>query len=104
MATADYPLEHPRRRPREFSLSKALSEWVATVDHKRLGLMYMVTAIIFLLIAGSFAAVMRMQLAVPNNHVVAPDTFNRLFTMHGTTMVFLVGMPILAGMSTTLSP
>ena len=104
MATVDYPLEHPRRREGEFSLSTALHEWVATVDHKRLGLMYMVTAIIFLLISGSMAAVMRLQLAVPNNDIVGPATYNRLFTMHGTTMVFLVGMPIVAGMSNYLIP
>src|SRR5690349_17332038 len=104
MATVDYPLEHPRRREAEFSLSTALYEWVATVDHKRLGLMYMVTAIIFLLISGSMAAVMRLQLAIPNNDIVGPATYNRLFTMHGTTMVFLVGMPIVAGMSNYLIP
>jgi cytochrome c oxidase subunit 1 len=50
------------------------------------------------------ASMMRIQLAVPNNHFLPPDTFNRLFTMHGTTMVFLVGMPIVAGMSNYLIP
>lgn len=104
MATADYPLEHPRRKPREFSLSEALYEWVATVDHKKLGLMYIIAALIFLVISGIFAVVMRLQLAVPENHLVPPDTYNRLFTMHGTTMVFLVGMPLLAGMSNYLIP
>jgi cytochrome c oxidase subunit 1 len=104
MATIDYPLEHPRKTQGEFSLSTALYEWVATVDHKRLGLMYMITAIIFLLISGVMAAVMRLQLAVPNNDIVGPQTYNRLFTMHGTTMVFLVGMPVVAGMSNYLVP
>ena len=66
--------------------------------------MYIVTALIFLVIAGFMASVMRMQLAFPNNHVVGPETFNRLFTMHGTTMVFLVGMPIVAGFSNYLVP
>src|SRR5689334_438547 len=104
MATLDYPLEHPKRRPGEFSLSEALATWVGTVDHKRLGLMYMISAIFFLLVAGIMASVIRTQLAVPNNHFVPPDTYNRLFTMHGTTMVFLVGMPIVAGMSNYLIP
>lgn len=104
MATVDYPLEHPKRRAYEFSLSDALYEWVATVDHKKLGLMYIIASIFFLLVAGSFGAVMRMQLAVPNNHLIPPDTFNRLFTMHGTTMVFLVGMPLVAGLSNYLVP
>jgi cytochrome c oxidase subunit 1 len=103
MATVDYPLEKSRRQ-REFSLSEALYSWVATVDHKRLGLMYMTSAIIFFLIAGVMAMVIRAQLIVPENHVVGPQTFNRLFTMHGTTMVFLVGMPIIAGMSNYLIP
>jgi cytochrome c oxidase subunit 1 len=104
MATADYPLEQPRRKPREFSLSEALYEWVATVDHKKLGLMYMVAALLFMVLSGTFAVVMRLQLAVPENHLIPPDTYNRLFTMHGTTMVFLVGMPIIAGMSNYLIP
>jgi cytochrome c oxidase subunit 1 len=104
MASIDYPLEKSRRRQRDFSLSEALYSWVATVDHKRLGLMYMMSAIIFFLIAGIMAMVIRAQLIVPENHVVGPQTFNRLFTMHGTTMVFLVGMPIIAGMSNYLIP
>ena len=104
MASIDYPLEHPKVRETEFSFSEILYQWVATVDHKRLGLMYIVSALIFLVIAGIMASVMRIQLAVPNNHFVGPDTFNRLFTMHGTTMVFLVGMPIVAGLSNYLVP
>ncbi len=104
MSTLDYPLERPRRRRRDLSLSELLYDWVATVDHKKLGLMYMISAIFFLLVAGAFAIVIRIQLAIPNNHFVPADTFNRLFTMHGTTMVFLVGMPIVAGMSNYLIP
>jgi cytochrome c oxidase subunit I len=104
MASIDYPLDRPRARQAEFSFSETLYQWVATVDHKRLGLMYIVTALIFLVIAGLMASVMRLQLAFANNHVVGPDTFNRLFTMHGTTMVFLVGMPFVAGFSNYLVP
>jgi len=104
LASIDYPLERPEAAPREFSFSESLYKWVATVDHKRLGLMYMVSALVFLVIAGIMASVMRLQLAVPNNHLVGPATFNRLFTMHGTTMVFLVGMPIVAGMANYLVP
>ncbi|MBV8072933.1 MAG: cytochrome c oxidase subunit I [Acidobacteriaceae bacterium] len=79
-------------------------DWVATVDHKKLGIMYIVSALLFLVIAGIMALVIRTQLALPNGHVVAPDTYNRLFTMHGTTMVFLVGMPLVAGFSNYLVP
>ena len=104
MASLNYPLEHPPPKEEEFSFSETLYQWVATVDHKRLGLMYIVTALLFLVIAGLMASVMRLQLAFPNNHVVGPETFNRLFTMHGTTMVFLVGMPFVAGLSNYLVP
>ncbi|HEY6412770.1 MAG TPA: cytochrome c oxidase subunit I [Edaphobacter sp.] len=79
-------------------------EWLTTVDHKKIGLMYIVYALIFLVIGGFQATLMRIQLAVPNNHFVSPQVFNRLFTMHGTTMVFFVGMPILFGFGNYLVP
>ena len=79
-------------------------EWIVTVDHKKLGLMYIGYGILFLVIAGLEATVMRIQLAVPNNHFVSPQTFNQLFTMHGTTMVFLVGMPLLFGFANYMVP
>jgi cytochrome c oxidase subunit 1 len=105
MATIDYPLERPRPYNEPgLSFSEILYKWVATVDHKRLGLMYVVSALLFLVIAGIMASVIRLQLAWPNNHLVEPDTYNRLFTMHGTTMVFLVGMPMVAGFSNYLVP
>ena len=72
-------------------------EWIVTVDHKRLGIMYVVAGLVFFLVAGVEAALMRLQLAWPELHVLPPETFNRLFTMHGTTMVFLVGIPIVFG-------
>src|SRR5262245_23759411 len=86
------------------SLTARLHRLVVTVDHKQLGLMYIANALLFLLVAGSMAAVIRAQLAVPNNSLIAPQVFNRLFTMHGTTMVFLVGMPIIAGLMNYLVP
>src|SRR2546425_13356460 len=79
-------------------------DWVVTVDHKRLGIMYVVTGLVFFVIAGAEATAMRVQLAWPGLHVVAPETFNRLFTMHGTTMVFLVGIPIVFGFGNYLVP
>ena len=79
---------------REQNLIEILHSWVITVDHKKLGLLYMIMAIFFLLVAGLEAILIRIQLVVPDNHFVSPATFNRLFTMHGTTMVFLVGMPL----------
>jgi cytochrome c oxidase subunit 1 len=104
LASIDYPLQRPTVAPSGFSFSESLYAWVATVDHKRLGLMYLISTLGFLVVAGVMASVMRLQLAVPNNHLVSPATYNRLFTMHGTTMVFLVGMPLVAGMSNYLIP
>jgi cytochrome c oxidase subunit I len=81
-------------REGEHTWLEILHSWVTTVDHKKLGLMYMMMSIFFLLVAGAEVLLIRIQLMVPNNHFVSPQTFNRLFTMHGTTMVFLVGMPL----------
>ena len=81
-----------------------LHEWVVTVDHKRLGVMYVLAGLAFFLVAGIEAGVMRWQLAVAGNTVVSPGTFNQLFTMHGTTMVFLVGIPIVFGFANYLVP
>src|SRR6266849_1573961 len=71
-----------------------LHDWVVTVDHKRLGIMYVVTGLVFLVIGGLEASAIRLQLVWSGLHIVPPGTFNQLFTMHGTTMVFLVGIPI----------
>jgi cytochrome c oxidase subunit 1 len=71
-----------------------LWSWITTVDHKRIGILYGATAFLFFLMGGIEALIMRMQLARPDNTLVGPDTFNQLFTMHGTTMIFLGIMPI----------
>ncbi len=86
------------------SLVDRLHRLVVTVDHKELGLMYIGTALIFLVVAGLMAVAIRLQLAVPNNTLLEPEVFNRFFTMHGTAMVFLVGMPIIAGLGNYLVP
>jgi cytochrome c oxidase subunit I len=78
--------------------------WVVTVDHKKLGILYIAYALVFLLVAGVEALMIRIQLSVPHNTFVSAASFNRLFTMHGTTMVFLVGMPILFGFGNYLVP
>lgn len=104
MATIQYPLDRPRELTKEFSFSETLYGWVATVDHKRLGLLYILTSLLYFVVAGCMALMIRWQLAFPNGHVVDPDTYNRLFTMHGTSMVFLVGMPMIAGFSNYLVP
>src|ERR1700751_5627295 len=86
------------------SLPSKLHDWIVTVDHKRLGIMYIASALIFFAVAGVLAALIRIQLAYPNNTFLPPEIFNRLLTMHGTTMVFLVGMPFFAGLANYLTP
>src|SRR5579863_7877895 len=81
-----------------------LHEWIATVDHKRLGILYMIYALVFLMIGGMEATVIRIQLIRPHNNFVSPQVFNRLFTMHGTTMIFFVVMPVLFGFANYLIP
>jgi cytochrome c oxidase subunit 1 len=81
-----------------------LHGWVVTVDHKRLGILYMVYGIFFLLVAGVEALAIRVQLAWPGMHFLSPETYNEFFTMHGTTMVFLVGMTIIFGFGNYLVP
>ena len=78
-------------------LTLRLHDWVTTVDHKRLGILYVVYGLIFLALGGIEAAIMRWQLIRPHNALVSPEVFNRMFTMHGTTMIFFVAMPILFG-------
>src|SRR5216684_1056365 len=78
-----------------------LHDLVTTVDHKKIGILYVVMAVVFLVIGGCEALLIRWQLFWPRAQFIRPDTFNGLFTMHGTTMVFFVGMPILSGIGTT---
>jgi cytochrome c oxidase subunit 1 len=104
MASIDYPLESVAPSRSERSVLEILYRWVATTDHKKLGLMYIICMLLFFVVSGLMAVAIRIQLAVPNNHFVSPRTFNQLFTMHGTTMVFLVGMPMVAGLGNYLVP
>ncbi|HKE56823.1 MAG TPA: cytochrome c oxidase subunit I [Pyrinomonadaceae bacterium] len=102
MATQEIAL--PGVRGSNASLIDWLHGLVITVDHKKLGLMYIGTALMFLVVAGLMAVAIRLQLIIPNNTLLEPDVFNRFFTMHGTSMVFLVGMPIIAGFGNYLVP
>ena len=85
-------------------LTLRLHEWVTTVDHKRLGILYVLYALMFLLIGGLEATIMRFQLIRPHNDFVSPEVFNRMFTMHGTTMIFFVAMPLVFGFGNYLVP
>jgi cytochrome c oxidase subunit 1 len=85
-------------------IGTVLHDWVTTVDHKKLGILYILYALVFLVIGGIEATIMRIQLIIPHNHFVSPQVFNRMFTMHGTTMIFFVTMPILFGFGNYLIP
>ena len=78
--------------------------WVSTVDHKRIGILYGATALLFFVVGGVEALLLRSQLATPNGRVLSAEEYNQLFTMHGTTMVFLVVMPMAAAFGNYLIP
>jgi cytochrome c oxidase subunit 1 len=106
MASDSVPIQGAIGLPRESGSTwpETLHEWVITVDHKKLGLMYIGMALVFLVIGGIEAAIMRVQLATAHAHFVTPEVFNRMFTMHGTTMIFWVAMPVLFGFGVYLVP
>jgi len=83
---------------------QGLLQWISTVDHKMIGIMYLLVALLFMLIGGVEALLMRIQLAVPLNHFLGPETYNQFFTMHGTTMIFLVAMPAVFGFAVYFTP
>ncbi|HVE34180.1 MAG TPA: cbb3-type cytochrome c oxidase subunit I, partial [Gemmatimonadaceae bacterium] len=101
MATAAVRLPHATTGEYEKS---GLWSWLTTVDHKRIGALYMYTALAWFAVGGIEALIMRWQLKGPNGHVVSAETFNQLFTMHGTTMIFLVVMPLSAAFFNFLIP
>jgi cytochrome c oxidase subunit I len=99
MATRELALPHLAA-----PTATGLWSWITTVDHKRIGILYGVTAFFFFLLGGIEALLIRLQLAVPSNHLVTADAFNALFTMHGTTMVFLAIMPFNAAFFNYMVP
>jgi cytochrome c oxidase subunit 1 len=111
---SEYTFPAPAQVGREpGSLTRLVQEMVFTVDHKRLGLMYIGAGLLFFVVAGIMATLIRIQLLFPHSTwlklighstFLDPDVFNRFFTMHGTAMVFLVGMPIIFGFANYLIP
>jgi len=81
-----------------------VASWVTTTDHKRIGILYIATSLGFFVAGGILALLMRAQLATPEENFITRDKYNELFTMHGTTMIFLVVVPILAGFGNYLVP
>src|SRR5213083_2165249 len=78
--------------------------WVSTTDHKRIGILYIATSLVFFVAGGILALLMRAQLAQANEHFITKHSYNELFTIHGTTMIFLVVVPVFAGFANYLVP
>jgi heme/copper-type cytochrome/quinol oxidase subunit 1 len=91
-------LEHTWRAP------SGMLAWFKNTDHKVIGRRYIASAFIFFILGGLEAAAMRVQLARPENSFIGPDLYNQIFTMHGTTMMFLFGVPIQIAMATYIVP
>ena len=83
---------------------KSVRGWFATVDHKELGVRYLVTAFVFLVIGGLEALLMRIQLSRADSSFLSPEAYNQIFTMHGVTMIFWYASPILSGFAVYLVP
>lgn len=92
------------RLARTWGDAPGLWGWITTTDHKRIARRYIVTAIIFMALAGLSALAMRLQLSKPENALMMPDRYNQLFTMHGTTMMFLFAVPVMEAMAIYLVP
>ncbi len=84
----EIPAVHPEKT--------GLWSWITTVDHKKIGILYGISAFTFFLIGGLEALLLRIQLGAPDNTFLSPELYNQLFTMHGTTMIFLAVMPLSA--------
>ena len=81
-----------------------VASWLTTVDHKRIGILYILTSLVFFAFGGVLALLMRAQLLTPDEHFLTKHSYNEVVTMHGTTMIFLVIVPILAGFGNYLVP
>src|ERR1700684_2973797 len=108
MAIADYVARPiPQVTAQEVAAprkTKRWVEWVTTTDHKKIGIMYLVLTFVFFLLGGVEAMLMRSQLAVPNNTLISGEHYNELHTMHGTTMIFLFVVPVMAGFGNYFVP
>ncbi|HWE58582.1 MAG TPA: cytochrome c oxidase subunit I [Solirubrobacteraceae bacterium] len=108
MSTTDHALRpvpqilaHEVQQPRK---TRQWLDWVLTTDHKKIGIMYLVLTFVFFILGGVEALLMRSQLAVPNNTLISGEHYNELLTMHGTTMIFLFVVPVMAGFGNYFVP
>ena len=96
-----------RKNPDSFdweNFAPWISEWLTSTDHKKIGTLYFVQGLFFLGVGGIMALMIRMQLAVPGNDFISQDYYNQFFTLHGTTMIFLAAMPLIAGFANWIVP
>jgi cytochrome c oxidase subunit I len=103
MSNTSYPAETRQPLP-HIGSPQGLLEWIASADHKLIGIMYLLAALLFFGLAGIEALLMRVQLSQPENSFLSPEAYNQIFTMHGTTMIFLVVVPVLIGFGVYLTP
>jgi cytochrome c oxidase subunit I len=108
MATTEYEVKpvpqvtaHAVETPRQ---TKRWVDWVLTTDHKKIGIMYLVLTFVFFCMGGVEALMMRLQLSVPNNTLLTSEHYNQLLTLHGTTMIFLFVVPVMAGFGNYFLP
>src|SRR5947209_580451 len=98
------PAELSRRLERTWAGRSGFWAWLTSVDHKSIARRYMATAFCFLLLAGVLATVIRLQLFGPEQRLVGPDLYNQIFTMHGTTMMFLFAVPMMEAVGVYIVP
>ncbi|HYB94545.1 MAG TPA: cytochrome c oxidase subunit I [Vicinamibacterales bacterium] len=93
-----------RELARTWAPARGIIGFFSEVDHKRIGMRFILTALAFFVLGGVLAALMRLQLAFPENTLIGPDLYNQLFTMHGTTMMFLFAVPVMEGLGLYFTP
>jgi cytochrome c oxidase subunit I len=103
MAVMEAPLPQARHAVR-WQKNRGITSWLTTVDHKKIGIMYLYTTFFFFVVGGIMALLVRVQLAEPKNHFLTEAQYNQVFTMHGTTMIFLWVIPVLAGFGNYVVP
>ena len=101
---ADERVERPLGSLTRPQATSGWASWLTTVDHKKIGIMYGAAALLFFVMGGVEALLMRVQLATPNGTLLSADVYNQLYTMHGVTMIFFVAMPVLAAFANYLLP
>lgn len=104
MATHAAHVSHAQAHAHPVKRYKGLMDWLTTVDHKKIGVLYLIAGFFFFIIGGLEAILIRIQLMTPMNDFVSADTFNELITMHGTTMIFLAAMPLLFALMNAVVP